>query len=253
MKKELSFIPAQAGRASEDVALQIEAAIMDGSIQPGESLPSERELQQQFETGRGVVREAIRTLKQKGLIEVKKGAKGGAFVRQVKVANVSESLALFLKQSHVNPQHLIEFRESLDRTITSLAIARGSHEQKQTLVAQAHQLQQAAQVPEPDMLALGEMDRQLNILLAQMTGNPIFEWVMRALQSGFSSYDYALYKDAHYRQETVANWRATAEEIAAGEPLRALAYIGHHYVLLHRCVQQQQQAAAAAGGDDNPQ
>ncbi|NIQ94115.1 MAG: FadR family transcriptional regulator, partial [Desulfuromonadales bacterium] len=68
---------------------------------------------------RGVVREALRALKQKGLIEIRKGARGGAFVKHIEVANVSESLALFLKLNRVSPEHLIEFRESVDQTITS--------------------------------------------------------------------------------------------------------------------------------------
>ena len=87
------FVPVQAGRASEEIALQIEAAIMDGRLSPGERLPSEREMQSQFGTGRGVIREAIKILKQKGLLEVKKGAKGGAYIRHLDVDNVSESLA----------------------------------------------------------------------------------------------------------------------------------------------------------------
>ena len=70
MDSSFLFHPAQAGRAGEDIALQIEAAILNEKFQPGESLPSERELQTQFQTGRWVIREAIRALKQKGLIEI---------------------------------------------------------------------------------------------------------------------------------------------------------------------------------------
>lgn len=236
MTTESLFTPAQVGRAGEDVALQIEAAILGEKILTGESLPSERELQAQFQTGRGVIREAIRALKQKGLIEIRKGAKGGAYVKQIDVANVSESLALFLKQQQVGPAHIAEFRESIDRTITTLATARGSAAEKQQLVAKAEMLQEFFESPEPDMEALGEMDRELNILLAQMTKNPIFEWIMRALQQGFSSYDYAMYEDPDYREKTVANWCETARQIAANEPLKALASVSTHYVMLQRCV-----------------
>ena len=77
MDDKYLFSPAQVGRAGEDVALQIEAAILGEKILPGKSLPSERELQAQFQTGRGVIREAIRALKQKGLIEIRKGAPRG--------------------------------------------------------------------------------------------------------------------------------------------------------------------------------
>ncbi len=237
MKDSSMFTPAKVGRAGEDVALQIEAAILNGRISPGESLPSERELQTVFKTGRGVVREALGALKQKGLIEVKKGAKGGAFVRQVQMANVSESLALFIKQHTLNPRYLIEFRESIDRTITALAIARADADAKRALVEAAHALQQQAADAE-NLDSLVEMDRQLNIQFARMAGNPIFEWTMHAVQAGLTSGDYSLYTDLDYRQKTLDNWVQTAQAIADNDQLRALSYIGYHYVLLRRCVEQ---------------
>lgn len=253
MNLDSLFTPAQVGRAGEDVALQIEAAILNEKIMPGEGLPSERELQVQFQTGRGVIREAMRALKQKGLIEIRKGAKGGAYVKQIDVANVSESLALFLKQQHVGLADIAEFRESIDRTITILAIARADAAEKQQLVAEVEKLRECLEQPEPDMGALGEIDRELNIRLAKMTGNPIFEWIMQALQLGFSSQDYALYDDPDYRQKTVENWAETARHIAVDEPLRALSSIGAHYAMLQRCVEEACSSREAAVQSDKQQ
>lgn len=236
MASDFKFTPARLGRAGEDVALQIEAAILDEKIRPGECLPSERELQAQFQTGRGVIREAMRALRQKGLIEIRKGAKGGAYIKQIDVANVSESLSLFLKQQRIGSAHIAEFRESIDRTITILAIARADDGAKQQLVAETEKLTAFLDQPEPDIQALGELDRELNIRLAQMAGNPIFEWIMHALQQGFSSYDYALYADSDYRAQTIGNWCETTRQIAANEPLKALASITNHYVMLRNCL-----------------
>ncbi|MBI9080437.1 MAG: FadR family transcriptional regulator [Pseudodesulfovibrio sp.] len=230
------FFPVQAGRASEDVALQIEAAIMDGRLSPGERLPSEREMQSQFGTGRGVIRETIKILKQKGLLEVKKGAKGGAYIRRLDVNNISESLALFLKQHPVEPEKLIEFRETLDRTMTQLAIAHADQTEKESLLKEAIRLEEMLRENEPDFIASSELDRQLNIMLARMARNPLFEWVMHAIQMGFNSHDYALYEDTAYRERAAANWKNTAQAIAQGELMRALGFIGYHYVLLRQCI-----------------
>ena len=244
------FRPAQVGRASEDVALQIEAAIMSGHIPMGERLPSERSLQVLFRSSRGVIREALRALKQKGMIDVKKGARGGAFVKNLEVFNASEPLAIFLKQNKVPPNLLIEFRESIDRSITLLAISRGSQQEKQTLVNKATAFEELIRAPIPDMQTVAESDRELNLLLVKMTRNPMFEMVMRTIQMGFSSLDQLLYEDAHYRPLTAANWRDTAIQIAAGETLRALAHISHHYVLLQRCIAEHDDVAIAAPLDD---
>ncbi len=238
-------MPVQAGRASEEIALQVEAAIVNGRLAPGGRLPSEREMQSQFGTGRGVIREAIKILQQKGLLEVRKGAKGGAYVRQLDVGNVSESLALFLKQHPMEPEKVIEFRESLDRTITQLAIAHAEQAEKDELLKEALRLEAMLLEDEPDLIDASELDRQLNIKLARMARNPLFEWVMHALQMGFSSHDYALYEDRTYRIKAGANWSNTARAIANGEIMRALAYNGHHYVLLRQCIDEKAAPASA--------
>ncbi|MFH1914473.1 MAG: GntR family transcriptional regulator [Pseudomonadota bacterium] len=239
-------MPVTIGRASEEVSLQIEAAIMDSRLAPGERLPSEREMQALFGAGRGVIREAIKTLKQKGLLEVRKGAKGGAYVRKLNMANVSESLTLFLKQQPVAPGQLIEFRETLDRAITQMAIGRANAEAKAELLAEARQLEWLLRQPEPDLFATGELDRKLNLMLVRMAGNTVFEWVMHALQMGFNSHDYALYEEPLYRERAAANWSDTAQAIADGDIMRALSHIGHHYHLLRECI-------ADRGGHDRPQ
>ena len=241
------FIPVQIGRAGEDIALQIEAAILGEKILPGERLPSERELQVQFQCGRGVIREAIRALKQKGLVETRKGAKGGAYVKNIEVANVGESLALFLKQQHIGPNDIVEFRESIDRVIAVLAIARASQREKEELVAETEKLLELADGGEPDQNSLARQDQVLNIHLAKMSKNRIFEWVMEAIQHGFSSHDYALYDDPEYRQKTAKNWQVTACRIAENDPMKALNSISAHYTLLQSCIGQK----AKPGGASN--
>lgn len=245
MKSTIQFVPVTIGRASEEVALQIEAAILDRKIDPGDRLPSERELQLHFNTSRGVIREVLQALKQKSLIEIKKGAKGGAYVKDVEVSTAGESLALFIKRQPLAPQHLIEFRESLDRTITILAISRAGDEEKNELLTKARVLETMLKQNDPNMDHLGELDRELNIMLAKMTHNPIFEWIMQALQLGFSSSDFSLYQGDHYRKKTGENWKNTAEAIAKNEPLKALSHVSYHYAMLQQLLDRTEQATDA--------
>ncbi len=57
---------------------QIQDAILTRELPPGSKLPAERELKEMFNTSRGTLREALRVLEQKGLIEIKLGVNGGA-------------------------------------------------------------------------------------------------------------------------------------------------------------------------------
>ncbi len=228
------FTHPETGKAAADIAFQIESAILGRKILPGERLPSERDLQVQFGTGRGAVREALQTLKQKGLITVKKG-RSGAFVRETEVQDVSASLSLFLKQKNLRFEQLVEFRETIDRTITSLALVRADEQQRDLLLNQAVKLQKQVGEKQTPVKNIEETDRELNMLLAKMSKNPIFEWVMGAVQLGFSSYDYALYEKETFRSLTAENWVQTALHIKNRESVKALSCISHHYYLLRQC------------------
>lgn len=230
------FHPVNGKEMSGNVALQIEAAIIEGKLSPGEKIPSERELQNLFQTGRGVVREALRELKQKGLVETRRGGKGGTYVKKIGTDDASQSLALMIKQHDIDIANLIEFRESIDRTVTILAISRGSEVDTQHLLQRVAELEKVGLVPDPSMERIGEVDRELNLMLVKMTENPLFDWIMQTIQISFGSYDYILYEDPYYREKTINNWRETAKAIADREPLKALSFIGHHYVLLNRCI-----------------
>lgn len=99
---------------------------------------------------------------------------------------------------------------------------------------------------DPDLVAAGELDRTLNLMLVRMARSPLFEWVMAALQMGFSSHDHALYENPAYRERVAANWRETVQAIVVSEPMRALSCIGQHYSLLRECITQQHEPVLQA-------
>ena len=234
------FHPVNGKEMTGNVALQIESAIIEGKLPPGEKIPSERDLQHLFKTGRGVVREALRELKQKGLIETRRGGKGGTYVKKIGADDVSQPLALMIKQHDVAIKDLIEFRESIDRTVTILAISRGEESEVQALLRGVGKLEKVGLGRNPSMERISQVDRELNLTLVQMTKNPLFDWIMQTIQMSFGSYDYVLYEDAYYREKTINNWRETAQAIVDREPMKALSVIGYHYVMLNRCIRENQ-------------
>ncbi len=82
--------PVQMLRASHQVAKQIEEMILNGSLKPGDRLPGERTLADQFQTSRNPIREAVRALEALGYIEVKPGK--GTYVAQMHDTNTVEIL-----------------------------------------------------------------------------------------------------------------------------------------------------------------
>lgn len=233
------FKPITGSNISEKIVVQIEAAILSGDIETGKRLSSERELQNQFKVGRGAIREALQILKQKGILEIKKGVKGGAYAKKIEVGSVSEALTILLRQNMVPLDQLVEFRDAIDQSEVILASTRGADEEKEKLVQMALSLQELNnESDDPDIEKIKSIDREMNLLLAKMTKNLAFEWIKGTIQVSIGSYDSLLYDSPKYRKKTIENWINTAKEIAAGEPLKALSLCSYHYVLLQDCIKE---------------
>ncbi|WP_083455673.1 FadR/GntR family transcriptional regulator [Desulfosarcina cetonica] len=88
------FTPIKTSRASEDVFLQLKAAILSGKFKPGSKLPSERELTAEFQVSRGVIREAIRMLELSGFLAIRQGHGGGAYVTDLTLSHVATPFSI---------------------------------------------------------------------------------------------------------------------------------------------------------------
>ena len=80
MQDEPIFEPYLSKRAYRTIAQEIQRAILAGRLNAGEHLPSERALARQFQVGRLTIREALRTLEARGLIQIKHGLGGGSHI-----------------------------------------------------------------------------------------------------------------------------------------------------------------------------
>src|SRR5262249_61711022 len=69
-------------RVYEHIVAQIERAIYEGRLAHGDKLPPERQLVREFGASRVAVREALRALEHRGLVEVRQGSAGGYFIRE---------------------------------------------------------------------------------------------------------------------------------------------------------------------------
>lgn len=118
------FKKVEQNRVFHGVVVQLEDAILNGRFLPGEKLPPERELKDTFQVGRGAVREALRVLEQKGLLEIRLGAQGGAVVTQPSGEPMLESLSLLVKRKEIPFKDIQEFRSTVEARIASLAAER---------------------------------------------------------------------------------------------------------------------------------
>ncbi len=121
-----TFTAIKPTRASSDVIAQIRAAIFSGRFRPGDRLPTEREMAQQFGVSRVTVRDALRALEAGGLIRVKVGGQGGPYVAEPDVSQLSDSLGTHLQLRGTTFRELAEARLALETTATRLAAERAT-------------------------------------------------------------------------------------------------------------------------------
>src|SRR5947209_16970998 len=87
-------------RLYEQIVQQIEESILKGALKPGDQLPAERELAQNFGVSRTAVREAVKALREKGLVEAYSGR--GTFITDGTSQAIRQSLAVMAKNAHPN-------------------------------------------------------------------------------------------------------------------------------------------------------
>ena len=119
--------PVKSVRIYEDIVRQVRALIADGHLKSGDRLPPERDLAQRFRVSRTSVREALRSLQSRGLIEIRAGE--GAFVRDVSVEALVEPLALVILPYREAVGELFEARGLLEPAIAALAARRATREE----------------------------------------------------------------------------------------------------------------------------
>jgi DNA-binding FadR family transcriptional regulator len=120
------FTTVSLGRASQAIVEQIRALLHDGRIAPGDRLPSERELCEQFGVSRVTVREALRILETGGLISIKVGAHGGTFVTSPTSGRVADGLADLITLSPLTAAEVTEARLVFELGIVPLIVDRAT-------------------------------------------------------------------------------------------------------------------------------
>ncbi|RJR20076.1 MAG: FadR family transcriptional regulator [Desulfobacteraceae bacterium] len=104
-------------RIYENIVDQVFEAILIGDLKPADKLPSENELVKIFGVSRVTVREAIRYLEQLGVLEVRQGSMGGAFVKEVDLGDIAAQMGNVLRMANVTFLHMAEARAVLEQMI----------------------------------------------------------------------------------------------------------------------------------------
>jgi len=155
-------------RLYEQIVQQIEESIVKGDLKPGDQLPAERELAQRFGVSRTAVREAVKALREKGLVEAYSGR--GTFITDGTTQAVRQSLDLMVKIGQPEGStHLAEVRAILEPEIAALAAERIQESELATMREAVAVMDHSGQDPQVFI----EADLDFHLALAEGAANPL--------------------------------------------------------------------------------
>jgi DNA-binding FadR family transcriptional regulator len=221
------FAPVSVARASSSIAEQIRQAIITGRLAAGERLPPERELAEQFGVSRVTVRDALRALEAMGLIEVRVGARGGAFVTVPTGSIVGQTMSDMMMMSAVTPEDIVEARLVVELGTVTLACARATDED----IAALRELANRSSAALKAKTYTRELSWDFHALVAQAAHNGAIEGLTHSFRSSLSLHPirtregaraHALTVDEHGRilDALIARDGATARREMATHLLR---------------------------------
>lgn len=155
-------------RLYEQIVQQVEESILNGQLKTGDQLPAERDLAQRFGVSRTAVREAVKTLREKGLVEAYSGR--GTFVTNGTSQAIRQSLDLMIRITQQDGTvHLAELRRILEPEIAALAAPRIEEQLLSTMREAVATMDR--NLHDPD--AYVEADLDFHLALAEAAGNPL--------------------------------------------------------------------------------
>ena len=175
-------------RAFESVIQQVESAILQGRYAAGDRLPAERELQGLLDVSRNTLRESLRVLEQKGLVEIRKGNRGGIFVKELNADSMTESLGLFVQSQRISMEQISEFRQDLEGLVTrraALAASAGDTGEVRGLLDEAGRCAGEGVACWEEFMRI---DRDIHLALARLAGNPLHHFFLQTVHTNFHRY-----------------------------------------------------------------
>ena len=210
-------------RLSDTIAEQLLEAIVAGRFREGDILPSERELGDQFGVSRTVIREAIRALATRGVVEVQSGR--GVRVIAMDTASVTEAMSLLLRgESTIDFAKVHEVRMMLETHVAALAAERSTDAE----IAQLESLMDRWVAAGDDVAAASQLDVDFHRAIATSAHNELYLVLLDSIAGALLENRRATLALEHSHAKVLGEHRAVVNAIAAHDPEAARGAMRTH-------------------------
>lgn len=218
--------PLQPLPLKEQVTKRLRRLIEDGTLEPGQQLPSERELGEQLQVSRGTVREAIQFLQALGLVDIRHGA--GTFVSSATAdrQQLRREWRSWTRRNAGRVHELLEVRRGLEAFAAELGAARRFGLGLDAMAEALEQMRDA--VADPDVAALVESDVMFHRGICESADNGALVELAEALGSQLLKERAAVWDIPGRARRSLNEHSRIEAAIRAGDPRRARAHVLAH-------------------------
>lgn len=212
-------------RLSDEVLVRLEKMILSAEYEPGDQLPSERQLMERFGVGRPAVREALYSLQKMGLLEIKSGERGRVTKPTPRI--LLNELGGAARHLLAQPEGERHFQEA--RTFFEVGLVR--HAAQHASAADVEELGAALDANRlalDDLEAFERTDVEFHFVLAKISGNPIFMAIHEAVVEWLTKQRSLSLRIPNANKLAYRSHQDIFEAIAAKDPDQAEAVMRDH-------------------------
>lgn len=224
-RSAVSLEPIAVPKASDVLVNELRERILRGEFPEGTALPPERELVTQTQMSRTTVREALRILEVQGLVRIRAGRAGGAFVQRPGQDSVSSSVSLLIRGRKIRFAALLETREAIEPVCAELAARHRTDADLEALKTAN------ATIADPDCSLADFLQANVDwhIAVASATHNELVAAFMTALSRAiYASTENEAFVDAEVRRTTARAHKSIAEAIVKRDAAAASRRMVRH-------------------------
>ena len=227
-KKKIAalFAPLKPRRAFEEISGEIKRMIFSGVLKPGDRLPSETELGNQFGVSRQTIREAIRRLELAGFIVIQKGASGGPIVVNTILKTISDSFLDAFQMKNMTTDELTKARLEVEKMVLKNALTMIGPDD---IAGIREGIKQAKKKIEQGVTPFGD-DLNFHKQLARATHNRIFVILVESLMAAVAHFMSFLNIGVEWSKRANKAHVRILDAIEKGDEVAALAELERHII-----------------------
>jgi GntR family transcriptional repressor for pyruvate dehydrogenase complex len=205
------FETVKANRISQNIVEQIRNAILEGELKIGDQLPSEKDFSKHFGVSKSSLREAYRVLEAYGLLEIRQGMAGGAFVKEVDLSTVKDSLVNYFFFQNPGIREYTQIRTFIEPQVVRICADKITPQDMEYLEKNISAMEAE---PEGETF-VSDLDIAFHKKLVDITDNKIISLIVESVQMALINIKRIVHTDQEFLKMVCSGHRKIVAALQA--------------------------------------